>query len=224
MFLPFLVVSDEDEAAAHDDQAKDEGEVAEGMQHQFLRAEDRPRAGDTQALAPATEDQAVGMEDKVDLHAEEAARQEDQEEDGDAAAAAAAEQDAEMQDAEEGDGDDGEGRSNQPTPGAAPRKWGGGNKSTSRPSHKDSAEGPPEASMQTDGMTEEERRQAEEERRRQELLASLDRREENNDGLQSDPLAADPPDGGIPENNEADLISGSVARLALDVQQQVSHS
>ena len=225
-------MTDDDDEAAHDDNAPDDdGSGGDGMQHQFLHAEERSRAGDTQALAPATEEQAGGLDDKVDLHGEEEKQRQQQEpapddQDGNSAAAAPPE-DEPMQgvEGEEGDGEgEGEGKQGDPLPGAAPRKWGGGSKAAKagqrKPSRDDKPAGQQGGEEEEDAAAREQREQEEEAARQQAVLDSLQRQGAREDGL--DPMDADGrlPGGAEAGAEDADLISGSVARLALDAEPQ----
>lgn len=108
-----------DEGAAEDDSAP-----PAGAEFQFLGAEERRRAGDTQALAPATEEQAAAQADDLNdegllqQRREEQQQQQEGQEDG----AVAMEEDEKEEQGEEGE--EGQQRS-AVMRGALPKNWGG---------------------------------------------------------------------------------------------------
>jgi midasin len=210
----------DDDAAAHDAAADEEQQGGAAMEHQFLNAEEDRRAGDTQALAPATEEQAAGL-DGVDVHQPQQQEQEEgQEEDG-ANPSAAQEEDQDMGEAAGGGEDDdaggNEAKQSEPVSGAAPRKWGGGSKAA-----KSSSQGkPPQDQSEVQRQQEEDEAAAAaaeleaEEARRKALLDSLERSAVEDQSLPdsgTDRTAAE----SAAEDDKG--ISSSVARLALDEQ------
>lgn len=160
-----LLVDAAEEDAAHDPSA---AEASDAGGHQFLHADEARREGDTQALAPATEEQAASLEDRLQLHAGDDDAAEDGGGDDDDAAAAQPPEDEDMADADAAGPD----QQADAAQGSAPRTWGGGSKAAKKPSEPDATEGEasavghPSADGDLDAA-------AQEEDRRRTLLESL---------------------------------------------------
>ncbi|KAG2499138.1 hypothetical protein HYH03_002721 [Edaphochlamys debaryana] len=121
----------DDEAGAGSEEGADEGADAPppaGAEFQFLGADEQRREGDTQALAPATDEQAAQQADQLDepgMQQQRRDEQQQQQEAGDDGAAAMEEDAPEEEGGEEG-ADEGAGKARSAVAsGPVPRTWGG---------------------------------------------------------------------------------------------------
>eukprot|EP00798_Chlamydomonas_sp_ICE-L_P024875 gene24875-10536_t len=118
---------EEEEGAAHDEDAAEDAGPTSAVEHQFLGANEQRLEGDTQALAPATEDQAQKLEGEQDAREEEEAG-------------------AEVVDAmdedevDPGGGDDEPEPGKQPLAGVAPKQWAGAQKNAKLAADKEEEE------------------------------------------------------------------------------------
>ncbi|KAG1668462.1 hypothetical protein FOA52_005235 [Chlamydomonas sp. UWO 241] len=153
--------------AAHDPSA-DDGAPTDAGGLQFLNADEGARAGDTQALAPATEEQAKDSLNARGYDEEQPGGQEPGADGDDGAAAAAQPQEDEpMADAGGDDQTADEAQAAGAVAGVAPRKWGGSSKPTQQGKDEEGAE------SEGDGGEGEGDAVAAEEARRKALLDSL---------------------------------------------------
>lgn len=186
-----------DEAAHDPDAGGEEGGAASA--YQFLHSDEQRREGDTQALAPATEEQAAGLKEGLNLHQD----QEEGEKEEQEAAAAAAQEDEEaggQGDAagQQGDEAQGAGDAADPVAGTAPRKWGGGGRSSAQAPK---ASKPAQQQQQQEGG--EEQQEDEEERLRQQEQAEREEEERRRAALLESLGAAAAAAGGDDEGRDA---------------------